>query len=153
MEGWKVLNVYGHFQIRIPTSAAARIEEDESTAAIRLGTFDDATEILISNYPLPEALRAQATRRDAVRGLVADFFNRAVKKAVGHEVAFECDVTEDLENRAWCAQGVANIEGERYWIAKVCAQNGDDSFWLMHWNGPISNLKSTIYEIFGSFRV
>jgi hypothetical protein len=152
LESWKEINVYGHFLIRVPSSSAARIEKDCSTVAIRLGTDANATEVLIANFPLSEAQQTQASRSDSLRGLIADFLNGAVRKVVGHEVAFECEVTEDLKNHALCAQGLG-IYGEDCWLAKVCAPNDENTFWLLHWNGPQSKLEIPVSQIFGSFTI
>jgi hypothetical protein len=150
LEGWKVIKIDGHFRIRIPTSAATRVEEDGGTVAIRLGQGEDATEILIANYPFKRNSPVQQEFLDILKDTLAVYFD-GVREVGGRELALDVEVVSDAENGAWCAKGSAHVD-EAWDLAKVCARLGEDTFWLLHWSGPLSQLKSPVSQIFESFR-
>lgn len=152
MADWVQWNLTDGFRVQIPADATTRIDDDGTTAVIRLPRAAGVTEVLLSNYPLEKAMPGKAGQADALREIVGDFFGRAVGEAFGHAVPFDVEPVEDPDLDVACAQGVAVVEreGRAIWVVRVYARAGEPRFWLIHWNGPKVDLE-TVMRIFVSF--
>lgn len=145
MMDWVQWNLKDGFKVQIPADARTRIEDDGTTAVIRLPNAAGVTEVLLSNYPLENVVAD-------VQGIVGDFFGRAVVEAIGHPVPFDVEPVEDPGLDLSCAQGVAVVEreGRAVWVVRAYARPGEPRFWLIHWNGSKEHLE-TVMRIFVSF--
>jgi hypothetical protein len=152
MDDWIQWTLKDSFKVQIPADAKTRLDDDGATAVIQMGSGEEVTEVLLSNYPLKNVTTDRTDQAIALRDLAYDFFNRAVRKTLGHEVPFNVDVTEDPEGKLYYAEGVSVLEkgGDRIWLVRMYAQRGDSRFWLIHWNGPKDNLE-VVMRIFVSF--
>jgi hypothetical protein len=152
MDKWLEWELKGSFRIHIPADAQPRLDDDGTTAVIRLGSNGDISEVLMSNFPLKNVTEDRTELAIQLRDLADDFFSRAVPKALGHEIPFNVEVTEEPEGSLYWAQGVSAIgpQWQRVWVARFYARRGERRFWIMHWNGPRDNLE-TIMRIFVSF--
>jgi hypothetical protein len=150
MEEWLEVDLNGNFRVQIPVDAKASLPDDGCTAVIRLDDQGDATEVLISNYPLGRATDDKSDHAGALRDVVADFFTRAVPKTLGHGIRFNIEVSEELDRSMIYAQGVGLIEKDLVWLVRAYARPGDDRFWLMHWHGPKDKMP-VVLRIFVTF--
>ena len=153
MDDWVQWNLKDCFTVHIPAEAKTRLDDDGTTAVIRLGSGTGVTEVLLSNYPLEKAIPEKAELDASLHDIVTDFFSRAVVKAVGRAVPFNVEPVEDPDLVTCCAQGVAvfeSEEGKSVWVARIYARPGDGRFWIMHWNGPKDDLE-VVMRIFVSF--
>jgi hypothetical protein len=143
MEDWVQWNLKDGFKVHIPAAATTRIDDDGTTAVIRLPGAAGVTEVLLSNYPLEKVAPGKAEQADALRAIVTDFFGRAVVEAFGHPVPFDVEPVDDPDLDVSCAQGVAVFEreGRSVWVVRVYARPGESRFWLIHWNGPKDHLE------------
>ena len=152
MEDWKHLKIGDHFRIRIPPDAKARFQDVGETIVIRVGKGDEASEVVIANFPLSKTSSVPRGFQDILRETIAQFFDGAVRKSVGRLLEFTTEVAEDVEIKAWFAQGAARKEENWSWLVKVCAMPGEDRFWLLHWNGPDSE-RFQVFKMLSSFKV
>jgi hypothetical protein len=152
MEDWVQWSLKDGFKVHIPADATTRIEDDGTTAVIRLPNAAGVTEVYLSNVPLEKVTSGKTEQAAALRAIVGDFFRRAVVEAFGHDVPFDVEPVEDPDLKVSCAQGVAVVEreGRAVWVVRVYARPGEPRFWLVHWNGSKDNLE-TVMRIFVSF--
>jgi hypothetical protein len=152
MEDWVEWNLKDGFKVHIPADATTRIDDDGTTAVIRLPNAAGVTEVLVSNYPLDKVTPGKAEQAEALRSIVGEFLGRSVVEALGHAVPFSVEPVEDPDLEGSCAQGVAVVEreGRAVWVVRVYARPGEPRFWLIHWNGSKENLE-TVMRIFVSF--
>jgi hypothetical protein len=152
MDDWVQWNLKDGFKVQIPADATTRIDDDGTTAVVRLPRAAGVTEVLLSNYPLEKVALEKGGQADALGDIVRDFFGRAVVEAFGHAVPFDVEPVEDPDLDVSCAQGVAVFEreGTAVWVVRVYARPGDPRFWLIHWNGSKENLE-VVMRIFVSF--
>src|SRR5262245_45595326 len=102
MDEWVRWELKDCFNVQIPADAKPRIDDDGSTAVIRMGNPGDVTEVLLSNYPLQKVASDEADQAEALRGILTDFFDRAVREAFGHPVPFHVEPVEDPDLDASC---------------------------------------------------
>ena len=152
MEYWKHLKIGDLFRIRVPLASRARIEEDEATVAIRIGEGEDASELLIANFPLTMPSSEPAELMNTLRGIIEEFFHGPVPEAGGHILDYTVEVDEDPENAAWTAAGIARALDDCAWVAKAYTRVRDDHFWLLHWNGPATDVESVL-KMLSSFKI
>jgi hypothetical protein len=152
MDDWVQWNLKDCFKLQIPAEAKTRLDDDGTTAVIRLGSGPGVTEVLLSNYPLKQVAPDKAAQAEALRDIVSDFFGRAIVEAFGHSVPFDVEPVEDPDLDLSCAQGVAVFEreGRTVWVVRAYARAGESRFWLMHWNGPKDDLE-VVMRVFVSF--
>lgn len=152
MEDWVQWNLKDGFKVQIPAEAKTRIDDDGTTAVIRLPNAAGVTEVLLSNYPLEKVSPGKAEQAGFLRDIVGDFFGRAVVEAFGHAMPFDVEAVEDPDLDVSCAQGVAVFEreGRAVWVVRAYARAGEPRFWLIHWNGPKEHLE-VVMRIFVSF--
>jgi hypothetical protein len=152
LEYWKHLKIGDRFRIRVPLASSARIEEDEATVAIRIGEGEDASELLIANFPLRKSSGEPAELMSTLRGIIEQFFHGPVSEAGGHILDYTVEAAEDPENAAWTAAGIARALDDCACVAKACARLREDHCWLLHWNGPATDVES-ILKILSSFKI
>lgn len=152
MDDWRGWEFKDCFKIQLPADSTPRLDEDGTTAVIRIGNPGDVTEVLLSNYPLQKGASEEKDLMEALREILTEFFGESFRESFGHLVPFHVEPVEDPDLKASCAQGVAVLQDARdaLWIARVYARPGEPRFWLMHWNGPRGNLE-TVMRIFVSF--
>jgi len=152
MDEWVRWDLKDCFRVQIPAEAKTRLDDDGTTAVIRVGSPGAVTEVLLSNYPLESGKAEEADPIDALRGILTAFFDRAFLEAFGHAVPCHVEPVEDPDLEVSCAQGVAVLQNptEAVWVARAYARPGGSRFWLMHWNGPKDNLE-LVMRIFVSF--
>ena len=152
MDDWVRWNLKDCFTVLIPATATTRLDDEGTTAVIRLGSGAGVTEVLLSNYPLRKVASERAEQADVVRDIVTEFFTDAVQQVAGYPVPFEVEPVEDPDFDGCCAQGVAVFrnEGNAITVARTYARPGESRFWLMHWNGFKPEL-DVVMRIFVSF--
>lgn len=152
MGDWLEWEIKGGFRIHIPPNARTRLDDNGCTAVIQMGSGEAITEALISNYPLKQATQDRTELAIQLRDLADDFFVRSVTKALGHDIPFDVEVTEEEDQKLYWSQGVSAIGPgwDRVWVARFYARLGDSRFWIIHWNGPREDLETTM-RIFVSF--
>ena len=152
VDDWVCWNLKDCFAVHIPAEAKTRLDDDGTTAVIRLGSGPGVTEVLLSNYPLKPVSPDPAELDAALHDILTKFFSGAVEEAFGHAVPFNVEPVDDPDLDGRCAQGVAVFErdGKAMWVARVYARPGDGRFWIMHWNGPKADL-DVVMRIFVSF--
>ncbi len=47
----------------------------------------------------------------------------------------------------WSFQAVAPMENERWWVARIYGRADGEKFLLIHWNGTVEDMESTILTI------
>src|SRR4030095_378514 len=110
MSEWLQWDLKGSCRVQIPADARTRLEDDGATAVIQLGTGEDITEVLLSNFPLKKPTQDRTELAIELRDHAIGFFNHAVAKAVGHAVPINVEVTEEPDQKLYYAQGVAVID-------------------------------------------
>jgi hypothetical protein len=153
MSEWLQWTLKDSFRVHIPPDAQTRLDDDGTTAVIRLGIGEDVSEVLMSNFPLKQPAPDRTALARELQNLGRGFFTGPVSNAVGHPVLFHVDFTEEPEGDLSYAQVVSVLEkgGDRIWVARFYGRPGMDRFWIMHWNGPKTTLE-TVLRIFVSFQ-
>jgi len=151
MNAHKVVEVKDEFSIQIASADSYRIADDEATFVVSLSQPKN-TEIRICKYPLTSTGEPDGDVKGHLeKDMIA--FCESVGRSVHSKSTFNIVTNPSEKVKGYVSQAVilwSDAHLEYCCVARGCATQGKDDFYLLHWNG-MKNDAQNVIEIFESF--